>query len=447
MTATLDLTELRPPAAWVRRYLDEGAWRSRSLVGDLAHWASVTPDATAIIAQRGGHVTRISYRGYAACVDRYAAGLRRLGAGPGRVVSLWMPNRWQVLALALATWKVGAVVAPVLPTIGACELERMLARLRPAVCVTADEFAGVPHAELLRQATSRLPSLAHQVVMGTPGKGQLDFAEQFEASTPEQVPGAAADPDRVSLVLFTSGTTGEPKAALHTLNTLSSFTASMSQALGLTGADVIFTPHALTHIAAMSLQGALTLRTGATALILERWDPVAAAKLMAAENASYMAAAPAFTEELLQAVAALGIGLPSLRLLCNVAAPPPRALVSEVPRQLGIPLRAIWGMTEASCMFTRPGDPADIAARSVGRPAKGLDVQLVAGGAGPVTDESPGRMLVRGAGVCLATIGRDSGTTDIIPDRDDGWYDTGDLAVPDGQGGYRLMGRAVDCIG
>jgi cyclohexanecarboxylate-CoA ligase len=84
-----------------------------------------------------------------------------------------------------------------------------------------------------------------------------------------------------------------------------------------------------------------------------------------------------------------------------------------VPQQVGIPLRAIWGMTEAGGMFTRLDDPADIVARSVGRPAAGLEVRLIADATGPMTEQAPGR----------------------------------DLAVPDGQGGYRHMGRAADRIG
>jgi cyclohexanecarboxylate-CoA ligase len=64
-----------------------------------------------------------------------------------------------------------------------------------------------------------------------------------------------------------------------------------------------------------------------------------------------------------------------------------------------------------------------------------------------ITKERPGRLYVRGGGVCLATIGRDSGVVTVIAEHDDGWYDTGDLVVPDGRGGIRLMGRAGDRIG
>jgi cyclohexanecarboxylate-CoA ligase len=65
----------------------------------------------------------------------------------------------------------------------------------------------------------------------------------------------------------------------------------------------------------------------------------------------------------------------------------------------------------------------------------------------PVTEENPGRLMIRGASVCLGTVGRDSGTLRVLAEHDGGWYDTGDLAFPDGRDGYRLAGRASDRIG
>jgi cyclohexanecarboxylate-CoA ligase len=64
-----------------------------------------------------------------------------------------------------------------------------------------------------------------------------------------------------------------------------------------------------------------------------------------------------------------------------------------------------------------------------------------------ITDQHPGRLFARGGAVCLATAGRDTGAVNITADHDDGWYDTGDLAVPDGRGGIRLIGRVSDRIG
>jgi cyclohexanecarboxylate-CoA ligase len=82
-------------------------------------------------------------------------------------------------------------------------------------------------------------------------------------------------------------------------------------------------------------------------------------------------------------------------------------------------------------------------ARGVGTEAELRPVAAEA----PVSEENPGRLMIRGASVCLGTMGRDSGTLQVLAEHDEGWYDTGDLTIPDGRGGYRLVGRASDRIG
>ena len=139
--------------------------------------------------------------------------------------------------------------------------------------------------------------------------------------------------------------------------------------------------------------------------------------------------------------------LPALRMLACGATTVPRQLVSEVPSVFGLPLRAAWGMTEVGISTVHPqGRPAGL-----GRPQRRTSLRAVRSSTCGRTPRSPGtqpgRLFARGAGVCLATVGRDGGKLTVIADHDDGWYDTGDLAVPDGRGGIRMMGRAGDRIG
>ena len=104
-------------------------------------------------------------------------------------------------------------------------------------------------------------------------------------------------------------------------------------------------------------------------------------------------------------------------------------------------------MTEiglVTCSGTDPGDPPDWASESDGRPHAFAELDLRSDG--EITHTQPARLFARGPGVCLATLGRDSGRLTDIAEHDDGWYDTGDLAVPDGRGGIRLMGRAADRV-
>lgn len=445
-SATLDFGDVRPAVAQVRRFVDAGAWQTRTIVDDLYRLGASAPGAAAVIARHGDETTRMCWADYVASVDRYAGALRELGVRRGTVVSVWLPSRWQLAALMLAVWKVGGIVAPMMPTIGPRELERMLARVGATVCITTDRYAGVPHARLLAEVGARLPGLAHQVVLGAPGTGQLSFEEVFERREPEDA-WPDVDPDRVSTVLFTSGTTGEPKAALHTFNTLGFIGGRYAAGMGLGPADRLFTPHALAHIGGILVSVFMPLKTGACAIILEQWSPGAAAGLTVNEKATFMFAAPVFIEQLLDALPGEHAPWPSLRYIYSGATSIPQALLTEVPRRLGIPLRPLWAMTEAGLIFAHPDDPPSPYADAIGHPAKGLDVKVVHDQGGPVTADTPGHLLVRGAGVCVATVGRDSGEVDVIAERGDGWYDTGDLAVSLGEGGYRLVGRAADRIG
>jgi cyclohexanecarboxylate-CoA ligase len=161
-----------------------------------------------------------------------------------------------------------------------------------------------------------------------------------------------------------------------------------------------------------------------------------------------MVLVPTFLSQLLAVVREDGIRLPRLREVVAGGTAVSAGLVTETAEVLGLPLLAQWGMTEGGLLLTSPEDPPDWGARSAGRPVPGTEAELrrVVPDA-PASEQNPGRLMIRGASLCLATVGRDSGTLRLLAEHDDGWYDTGDLAFPDGRGGYRLAGRAADRIG
>lgn len=409
------LNAVHSPDSWIRRYVDLGIWRDRTPLDDLAQWAAETPDATAVSAWReGAPVHHVTYRQYAQDVDRYARVLHARGIGDGDVVALWLPNRFEVLALLLACWKVGAITAPISPTVGRREVGRILDRLDAAVCVTSDDLA------------TGLPAL----------RLRLSLAD-FEQDAPD-VRFAGVNPDQARIVLFTSGTTGEPKGAVHTLNTAITQAIDWLTTYSGTEADCTFTPHALVHIAGMTCSLFMPLLVGGRTLLMAKWDPAVAGELIVSEGVTIIGAAPAFLEQL---------HVRGPREIYTGGNAPSAALVRQMREEAGVTLRGVWGMTEACNIFTRPDDPADWASHSVGQPAKGLEVRLQPEIEAPVSVENPGRMHVRGSGVCVATLGRDGGALEQIADHNDGWYDTGDLAVPDGRGGFTIVGRVADRIG
>ncbi|MCE7011285.1 AMP-binding protein [Kibdelosporangium philippinense] len=431
-----------------RRYRASGIWRRHGPLADLRKWRAETPHAAAIIAEEAG-VSRVclTYAEYERMVERFAGALTDLGIGRGDVVLIQLPSRWQVPALMLACLRVGAIVAPVIPTIRPREVERMLRRLEVRVCVTIDCWEGFAHADALAEMSDRLPHLQHRVILGhaRDDRGELSFDEVFERSA-TCADELDDDPDRAAMVLFTSGTTGAPKGVVHTANTLYAGIAPVIDAEQLGQHDRFFTAAALTHIVGAIYGYLLPLLTGGTAVIRDAWDPVNAAILLAETQATVYSGAPVFLRQLLSAIDTDSSGPLALRLVVSGATTIPRRLVDQTHRILGLPLRTAWGMTEAAGhTWTRRDDPVDWGAYSDGSPGAGVEIDLRS--QLEITREQPGRLFVRGAGVCVATFGLDSDESRILADHDDGWYDTGDLAVHDGRGGIRLMGRVTDRIG
>ncbi|MEU9288213.1 AMP-binding protein [Streptomyces sp. NPDC048275] len=452
----MKLSELRPSADAARGYRAEGVWRNVGPLADLRKWQETAPDSEAVITYRAGAgPSRLTYREFGEYVDRFAGALRELGVGPGQVVAVQLPNWWQTSALLLACARVGAVFAPIMMTIGPREVERMLARLDAGVYIAPDRWGDARYADAVAEMAPRLPGLRHTVVAG---EGEVrpdtvDFGRHFEQTPWERRPGAlrgtpAEDPDRVALVLFTSGTSGEPKGVLHTFNTLYAGASAVLEAEQLGPRDRFFTTQALTHVFGVMYNIMIPLLAGGASVLSDTWDPAGGLDILAESGTTVLAGAPPFIAALAAAAEDAPRPTPSVRMVLSGATTVPGPLVAAVPRTWGVPLRTLWGMTEVPAhTWTRHDDPPLWGAHSDGRPGPGLELGFRTDDGAQPTAQQPARLFVRGGGVCLATFGRDGGPLRMNSDTDGGWYDTGDLAVPDGRGGLRLLGRAADRIG
>ncbi|WP_197501221.1 AMP-binding protein [Mycobacterium sp. 852002-51057_SCH5723018] len=444
---------IRPPESRAKEYRAAGVWRGVGPIGDLRRWRDESPQALAISAfGASGAPVLIDYRGYASLVERFSGALYELGVRQGHVVAIQLPNCWQALVLYQAVARLGAIVAPTMTTIRPRELERMLRRVEAHVCITVDRWAGFDHADALRDIASRLPKLRHRVVIGQARDGDIEFASMFEETAWEQRHSVALDdvrddPDAVSMVIFTSGTTGEPKAALHTHNTVYTSFAGLCEALRFEQSDVVFCPHALMHLAG-HLLAHTALTTGASIVLLDSWSGARGLQVMVESRTSRMMAAPVFIYDLLTATGERTgpNDLPPLRTMVTGATTVPAPLVADVQKVFGTPLQTLWAMTEVGIgTATRTDHPPDWAAHSDGSPLRSVELDLRSDD--EINRENPGKLFIRSGGVCVATVGRDTGDVVVTSEFDDGWYETGDLAVPDGLDGIRLMGRAGDRIG
>ncbi|MEV0395789.1 AMP-binding protein [Polymorphospora rubra] len=437
-------------------YRAAGWWRDRTILDDLRDGARRHPDKPAVVCYHvdGSPTETVTYAELLAHTGRFAAALRGLGIGAGDVVTLQLPNSWQFVALCLATFRLGAVVNPVIPIMRRREVAHMVALTGSPVYVAPTRLRDFSYADLAAEVARAVPTLRHRVLLddpSTPAAGGddpavVDFADAFlRADLPTEIDHPEALPDDLAQIMFTSGTTGEPKGVMHTHNTLHALVRTESEALGLTGDDVVAMGSPLTHQAGFAYCFLMPLTLGATAVQLDAWQPDLMLRVIEERRVTFSMGAPTFLVDLIDAQRRAPRDLSALRSFACGSAPIAPVVAERAADVLGTRVYALWGMTEnGTVTITRPDDPPDLATRSDGSPPPWMEVRIVDDAGVPVPAGRTGRLLVRGANQCLGYYRRPEVYASCVDA--DGWFDTGDLAHDDGHGGIRIAGRVKDVI-
>ncbi|TDH61254.1 cyclohexanecarboxylate-CoA ligase [Dankookia rubra] len=426
---------------------DRGHWRDETLLDHLTRAVARTPERSAILARRSetGEERRISYRELDRLSDLVALSLRERGVGRGDVVSFQLPNWWEFPVLHLACLKLGAVSNPLMVIFRERELSFMLGFAESKVLVVPARFRGFDYPAMAANVRAELPALRHVFVAG--GEGEAGFGTLLAPRAGEagraSLRGHGPSPDDVIQLLYTSGTTGEPKGVMHTSNTMLSNLVPFAERLGLGAADVIHMPSPLAHQLGFMYGIVLPVMMGGTAVLQDVFMAEEMARQIREAGATFTMGATPFLNDLTEHVARTGQATPSLRVFVSAGAPIPRALVSKARQALGAAIVSAWGMSENGAVTTtRPDDPEEKTTSTDGCPLPGMEVCVVDtdGQAMPAGEE--GRLQVRGCSNFVGYLKRlDLDTTDA-----DGWFDTGDLARMDGDGYIRIAGRSKDII-
>ena len=444
------------PAGERERFRREGLWRDTTGLDEFLDAVARHPDKAAVVSYRSGDPlpATLTYGQLGALVDRFAGALIEIGVGPGDVVSIQLPNGWEFPAFALAAMRAGAIPNPVPHIYRERELSFMLAHARSKVYVARSEFRGFSYAGMGARLLASVPALEHVVAIGdaAPGAGFTDFTEVFLRRRRELDPALIAEldarrpgPDDPAMLMFTSGTTGRPKAALHSHNTIWSAGRPLPEALGLTGDDVAFMASTVGHLTGFYWGTYLPLSMGQKLVYQDVWDAGALVDMIDAEGITWTVSATPFALDMIEYQKRVRRPLRSFRaFVCGGAPIPPHAAVA-MREHLGVDLVSLWGMTEVGiCSIHQLGQPLETLAASDGAPVPFMELRIVDDAGQPVPGGASGRLQVRGPSIILGYRDQPEMTRDASAGQ--GWFETGDvgLAVPDG--GIRITGRTKDII-
>ncbi|WP_116200467.1 AMP-binding protein [Amycolatopsis circi] len=414
-----------------------GYWVNRTITDYLDDAAAATPDKTAFVdSQRS-----ITFGQLKEEVDRCALGLLELGVRSGDVVSFQLPNRIEWIIVHYAASRIGAVSNPLIPIYRDREVGFMVALAKSKVLVVPQEFRGFDYPAMAQRLRPQWPDLEHVLVVGSSW-------EEFAATPWEErreLPSWRPDPNDVTLLIFTSGTTGEPKGVMHTHNTAIAANNPLPDRLGITSDSVLHMASTLAHLTGFLYGARLGVQNGATCVLQDVWDAARFVELVAEHGITYTSAATPFLHDLLSAPNLAEHDLKSLQRFCCMGAPIPRALVREARRKLpGLVVLGGWGQSEdALVTLGIPGDPDDKLIDTDGYPWPGMRIRIVDADGTEVPPGTEGRLQVAGPFLFVGyaerlELARESFTGD--------WFDTGDLAAIDADGYLRIAGRTKDVI-
>ena len=391
----------------------------------LAQAAQRWPDEPAIEAERS-----LTFSELEAQVARATDGLRTLGIGPGDRVAIWAPNCWEWVAVAVAIHARGAALVPINTRYKGPEARFILDRSKARALFTVDGFLGLDFAGMLGEVDLPVVRLKTD-----------DWGAFLDAGTPGEP--VDVQPDWTSDILFTSGTTGQPKGVVTShAQSLRAFW-DWSQVVGLSAQDRYLVVAPFFHCFGYKAGWLACLMCGATILPQPTFDVDAVLARIQPDRVSVLPGPPALYQTFLQRD--LGAhDLSSLRLAVTGAAVIPVTLIERMRSELGFDTVITgYGLTEATGVATMcrfDDDPETIATTS-GRAIPDVEVQVVGPDGAAVPAGEPGEVVVRGYNVMAGYLDDPAATAATVRD---GWLHTGDVGVLNERGYLRITDRIKD---
>lgn len=364
---------------------------------------------------------------------RMGTRMTQLGVAPGDIVGVMLPNwrEWQVAAVAAA--QAGAVLLPIVTIYKAGELGFILRQSRAKWLFTPDQWRGTAYRALVADCGD-LPDLERHVVLGP----DFDALEADGAIAPP--PSRAADD--LALLVYTSGTTADPKGVTHSSTTILAEIQSNLDMRSSVENDAVISPWPPGHVAGV-LSMFRFLAGGVPLVLMDEWDAARAAELIEAHKVTSSSGTPFHLSGLMVAADQNGRDLSSLRHYLVGAAPVPTSLVERCKAQ-NLAVYHCYGSSEHPTVTSGTAeDPLDKQLNTEGRAIPGSEMRFVDDDGHDVPAGADGEICTRGPELFLGYLDKALNAAAFLPG---GWYRTGDIGHLDADGYLLITDRKKDII-
>jgi cyclohexanecarboxylate-CoA ligase len=431
---------------YIEKY--QSVWPNKTILDYLNDAIAKFPDKIAIIDKR----SRYTYRELGKMVDRVALGMLELGLGKGDVISIQLPNWNEFIILHYAATRIGAITNPLIPIYRDREISYMVGMAESKMIVIPDEFRGYDYLAMINRLSHQWPSLQHVYVIGEsenvpaymkPLTSLFDKPWE-EIRDPAVLDEITHNPNDVTEIIFTSGTTGNPKGVMHTHNTICVSTNYWIDHLQLTSDDVMFMASTFAHQTGFGYGVRLPTTIGGTGVYQDIWNPLEFIELIEEEGITFTAGATPFLQDMVQLDGLENRNIDSLRVFAAMGAPIPMALVKEASEKVNFAILSGWGSTECGLVtLTRLDDTKEKLTSTDGIALESMEVKVIDSNGDPCPPNQEGDLLSRGPAIFVGYL---KNLEETMSDFQDGWFFTGDRAYMDEDAYIRISGRNKDII-
>jgi acyl-CoA synthetase (AMP-forming)/AMP-acid ligase II len=414
---------------------------------------TIADDADELIQSRGGDTAIIfqnrhyTFQQIITDARSLASAFARLGIARGEVISMQLPNWPEAMVINLAACYAGLIINPIVPIYRDGEVSFILRQSRSLLFFVPRRFRNFDYLEMAGRLRPHLPDLAHVVHVGaglTPDD-VMNYQELIERGARDPQDLAKVDPGSVKMVMYTSGTTGNPKGVLHNHETLAHATRACANYWKIGEGSLVMMPSPVTHVTGYMYALELPFLVGSRAALMERWDAEEAVDLVINAGVNATMGATPFLQELLEVVERRKVTLPSLRVHTCGGAAVPESLIYRA-RDLLPDTRTfrVYGSTEAPVVAIGCMEPEDIAiAASTDGKVLHYELKIIDDENRQVAKGGEGEILAAGPSLFL-------GYSDPVHNVDafdqDGYFRTGDLGREVFGNALIITGRKKDLI-